>query len=129
MSLSEKTSVTEKRHRAAPEQQQRARALRREATFPERLIWSRLRNGKLAGLKFRRQHTIGPFIVDFCCLGARLVVELDGLSHVGRAAYDDVRTTELSQRGYRVIRVTNDDVLTNIDAVLEMIAREAGAAL
>ena len=69
----------------------------------------RLRKGQLGGLKFRRQHAIGPFIVDFCCPSARVVVELDGLSHLGRGQYDDQRTKELAQSGYRVVRVTNDE--------------------
>jgi len=78
-------------------------------------------------LKFRRQQAIGPFVVDFYCAAASLVVEIDGLTHVGRGAQDDHRTEYLQRRGLRVVRSTNDEVLGDVDAVAEDIARQAGA--
>ena len=76
-----------------------ARELRRDSTFPERLLWSRLRNRGLFGLKFRRQHPIGPFVIDFYCRESSLAVELDGRSHEGRESYDDARTDWLESQG------------------------------
>jgi very-short-patch-repair endonuclease len=108
------------------EQEERVRSLRHNATFPERLLWGRLRAGRLAGNKFRRQHPIEAFVVDFYCHEARLAIELDGDSHAGRAAYDAQRTAALARSGIRVARVANDDVLRSLDAVLEMILRECG---
>ena len=102
----------------------RARALRREATFPERLLWGRLRGGRLNGWKFRRQHPVGPYIVDFYCHEVGLVVELDGRSHDGRVRQDRERTRWLEQHGLRVIRFTNDDVICDVGRVAEAILRE-----
>ena len=96
-----------------------ARPLRRNATDAERLLWDRLRNRQLAGHKFRRQATVGPYIVDFLCLDARLVVEADGGQHSEEK--DKARTAFLTTRNLRVIRFWNHDVLANIDAVLEAI--------
>jgi very-short-patch-repair endonuclease len=79
----------------------RSRALRRESTIAEKRLWSILQNRKLDGWKFRRQVAIESFIVDFCCMEARLVVELDGEQHaVARKSYDDARTLELRALGY-----------------------------
>ena len=69
----------------------RSRQLRRESSFPERLLWSRLRNGRCAGLKFRRQQPLGPYVADFFCPSARVAVELDGRSHDGREDEDNQR--------------------------------------
>lgn len=109
------------------EQKQRARRLRHDATFPERLLWSRLRAGRLAGFKFRRQHAMESFVVDFYCHEARLVIELDGDSHTGRATYDAERTTILERFEVRILRIGNDDVLKDLDSVLELILRECRA--
>ena len=106
------------------EQTDRARELRHVATFPEKLLWSRLRDRRLSGLKFRRQFPIGSFVVDFYCDDARLAIELDGNSHADRADYDARRTEFLKSVGLRVIRVGNDDVLHNLEGVLTMILRE-----
>ena len=95
----------------------RARRLRREATVPERLLWSRLRRHRL-GVRFTRQRAIGPFIVDFFAPAVDLVVEVDGRSHdARRMAYDLQRQTWLETRGLHVVRVTNDDVLHHLDEV------------
>ena len=116
-----------KRRRISPQQRERMRKLRCASTFPERLLWSRLRAGRLAGLKFRRQHAIGPYVVDFFCSGASLVVELDGLSHVGRVAYDTARAIFLKSKGFHVIRYSNDQVLQDLDCVVEDIGRHTRA--
>ena len=108
------------------EQKHRARQLRQDATFPERRLWGHLRAGRLAGIKFRRQHTIESFVVDFYCHEARVAIELDGDSHIGRSAYDAERTAILERARVRVIRIGNDDVLKDLNAVLEMILRECG---
>jgi len=96
-----------------------ARPLRRNATDAERLLWDRLRNRKLADHKFRRQATVGPYIVDFLCPEARFVIEADGGQHSDEA--DATRTAFLTARGLRVLRFWNHDILANIDGVLEAI--------
>ncbi|MBN1657212.1 MAG: endonuclease domain-containing protein [Anaerolineae bacterium] len=108
-----------------PNVRERARELRREQTPAEQILWRRLRGAQLAGYKFRRQHPIGRFIVDFCCASARLIVEVDGDVHAenGQAAYDVARTECLEAEGYRVLRVTNYDVYQRLDGVLEAILR------
>src|SRR5206468_12932704 len=88
----------------------RGRKLRRDSTFPERRLWRELRGGRLCGLKFRRQHSIGPFIVDFYCHENRLAIELDGESHNDRGSYDLERERFLKAENLRVVRFSNDDV-------------------
>jgi ATP-dependent helicase HrpA/adenine-specific DNA-methyltransferase len=100
--------------------------LREDSTFPERLLWGKLRAGRLAGLKFRRQYPLGAYIADFYCHDSRLAIELDGDSHVGRAAYDRHRTANISESGIRVMRVANDDVIAEMDAVLTAILFACG---
>ena len=102
------------------------RELRTQSTVPEQLLWSLLRNRRLAGLKFRRQHPIAPYVVDYYCTDTHLVVELDGLSHEGRFVYDARRTAYLESLGNRVFRVSNDDVLSDLEAVGLGVARAAG---
>ena len=102
---------------------ERARTLRREQTEAEHKLWQRLRGGQLDGAKFRRQHPIGRFIADFCCLERGLVVELDGAQHAQRAEQDRERTAFLEGAGYRVLRFWNGDVLRRQEAVLKVIAR------
>jgi len=97
----------------------RARDLRREQTDAERLLWRHLRSRHLNGFKFRRQHPLGRFIVDFCCLERCLVVELDGGHHARQTQTDARRTAYLIQMGYRVIRYWDHEVLTHPDAVLQ----------
>jgi len=100
---------------------QRARELRQRATPAEELLWAQLRNRRLGGHKFRRQHPIGHYIADFVCLERRLVVEADGASHDDPAGRDAARDTWLARAGYRVIRVPNDEVHRNLDGVLQTI--------
>ena len=96
-----------------------ATRLRRDMTDVERKLWSAVRDRRLGGFKFRRQATIGPFIVDFLCVEALLIVELDGGQHNEQA--DAARTTFLEARGYRVVRFWNSDVIENFNGVLETI--------
>jgi very-short-patch-repair endonuclease len=98
-----------------------ARKLRRDQTDAERTLWFRLRNRRLNGLKFRRQMPIKSYVVDFCCESAHLVIELDGGQHAERSSEDTKRTTDLEAYGYLVLRFWNNDVLSNIDAVVETI--------
>ena len=95
-----------------------AAALRRRMTDAERRLWSRLR-GRRIGWKFRSQHTIGPFVADFVCLERKLVVEADGGQH--DEATDRARTAYLRERGYRVLRFWNHDILRNVDGVVQTI--------
>ena len=95
----------------------RAKELRANTTPPERTLWSMIRAGRL-GVKFQRQVVLPPYIADFAARSERLVIELDGDSHTGREAYDAARTASLEQRGYRVLRFTNSDVMTNPDGVV-----------
>jgi very-short-patch-repair endonuclease len=99
----------------------RARGLRRNMTDAEQRLWYYLRNRHLTGKKFRRQHEIDRYIVDFVCPEASLIVELDGGQHAEMMAADADRTRRLEAMGYRVLRFWNHDVLTNTEAVLEVI--------
>ena len=78
------------------------------------------------GIKFRRQYPVGPFVLDFFCHEASLAVELDGMSHVASAETDRKRTAYLNRLGIRMFRVTNDDVLSDLEAVLRGIALQCG---
>ena len=100
-----------------------SRRLRREMTDAEQALWRLLRGSQLDGLKFRRQHPIPPYTVDFLCVSARLVIELDGSQH--SAVTDRVRTAFLESRGFKVIRFWDNDVLTQIEAVAEAILKSA----
>ena len=86
-----------------------ARSLRRAMTDAEHKLWRLLRAGRFAGIKFRRQHPGPPYIADFCCIAARLVVELDGSQHLGSA--DSARTRFLEKQGFRVLRFWDHDAL------------------
>lgn len=94
----------------------RARRLRRDQTDAEALLWSRLRDRRLDGWKFRWQAPVDRYIVDFLCVDAKLVIELDGGQHT--ATTDEARTRVIEACGYLVIRFWNNDVLTNMDGVL-----------
>ena len=102
-----------------------ARSLRRNSTDAERLLWQRLRNRQVDGLKFRRQAPIGPYVADFFCLKRNLIVEVDGGRHATAQDRDAARTAWLEARGYRVIRFWNNEVIGNIEGVVETIARTA----
>ena len=102
-----------------------AKRLRRTQTDAERLLWFRMRDRRLDGLKFKRQMPIYRYVVDFCCSEARLIVELDGGQHNVRKEADAVRTKKLEELGYLVLRFWNNDVFDNIDGVLETIVSTA----
>jgi very-short-patch-repair endonuclease len=101
----------------------RARRLRKQATDAERHLWTYLRRRQLHGWKFRRQYPLDRYIVDFVCVDAGLVIELDGGQHADAVAYDSRRTARLRAPGYAVARYWNDDVLKQTTAVLEDIVR------
>ncbi len=97
----------------------RARALRQNATESEKRLWYRIHSRQLNGHKFRRQHPVGRYVVDFACVELKLVVEIDGGQHAEQADADLKRTRELESLGYTVIRFWNNEVLGNIEGVLE----------
>lgn len=94
--------------------------MRREPTDAERKLWGMLRNAQLGGRRFRRQHPIPPYIVDFACIEAGLVVEMDGGQHAD-SAYDAVRDRHLRSLGWQVLRFWNNEVLSNPDGVAQAI--------
>jgi len=100
-----------------------ARRLRAKATETEILLWKRLRTIETTGTHFRRQVPIGPYVCDFACLAARLVIELDGSQHNTdeHRAKDERRTRGLESEGYRVIRFWNNDLAHNMEGVLETV--------
>lgn len=99
----------------------RARELRRDSTDAERALWRRLR-GNALGVKFRRQHPFEGYVLDFVCLEASLVVELDGGQHAQCTSADASRTARLEAAGFRVLRFWNNQALEQTDAVLAQIA-------
>jgi very-short-patch-repair endonuclease len=101
----------------------RARQLRRNATNVERLLWQKLRYWQVDGCKFRRQQPLGRYIVDFVCLQRRLIVELDGGQHAEQENYDTERDAWLRDQGFVILRFWNNDVLTNMDGIVEQIAK------
>jgi very-short-patch-repair endonuclease len=109
----------EKRHRIHPLILAHARELRHPQTPAEATLWRTLRNRQFK-YKFRRQHPIYRFIIDFYCAEAKLLIEVDGPSHFeqDQQEYDKLRTEYLEELGYKVIRFTNDDVKLNIDGVI-----------
>jgi very-short-patch-repair endonuclease len=104
----------------------RARELRHQSSPMEQWLWKKLRNAqKISGLKFRRQHPLSPYIADFVCLQAKLVIELDGHSHDSTQGYDHRRDAYLRQLGFTVIRLSNHDMAINPDGVVLSILQEA----
>ena len=99
---------------ATTNQLTRARQLRSQTTDTEVALWRRIRYRQILGLKFRRQHPIGPYIVDFVCLKRKLVIELNGGQHLEQNAY-------LQSRGFTVLRFWNNEVLQEVESVLEQI--------
>jgi very-short-patch-repair endonuclease len=108
------------------ETKRRARELRRTMSLPERVLWRRLRL-KQTGLRFRKQHPAGPYVLDFYCHEAKLCVEIDGESHDFTAMRDERRDRWLASQGVRTLRVSAQDVLRNLEGVLQYIVAEAGA--
>ncbi len=103
----------------------RAKALRKESSNPEKILWQALRQNELQkGLKFRRQQPIHPYIADFACMKIKLLIELDGASHDTRLACDKKRDAYLQSLGYDVLRFTNDDVMNDLEGVVASIMGE-----
>lgn len=98
-----------------------ARRLRRDRTIAEDRLWKYLRNRQMDGAKFRFQSPVGPYVADFLCVEAKLIVELDGGQHGVEIEKDAARTKWIETAGYHVIRFWNNDVLANTEGVLEAI--------
>ncbi|MGH8121440.1 MAG: endonuclease domain-containing protein [Rudaea sp.] len=98
-----------------------AKGMRRGPTDAEAALWRKVRAGRLGGFKFKRQHSIGSYIVDFVCFERRLILEVDGGQH--ERSTDAKRTDWLEEQGFRVLRFWNNEVLTNMDGVLEAVLR------
>ena len=90
-------------------------------TPAEEILWKYLRDRRFEGFKFRRQQPIDHYIADFCCFSARVIVELEGESHVGRENHDAIRQAYLEAQGFRVLRFLNHDIYEDKDTVLEAI--------
>jgi very-short-patch-repair endonuclease len=105
--------------------------MRRDPTNAEKLFWWEVKDRRLDGHKFRRQHPIGPYIADFACIQCKLVVEIDGGQHAEAMTYDKQRDAYLQSQGFRVLRFWNADILTNmegvIDAILAVLNGNAGS--
>ena len=101
----------------------RAKGFRRQMTPPEARLWNCLRAGRLRGLKFRRQHPVGPYILNFYCAEAKLAIEVDGAVHdqADQIAHDRRRTAWLGEQGIRVIRLRASDVRDELEGVLNFI--------
>ena len=108
--------------RISPVTTTRARSLRSAMTDAERLLWYAIRGKQLNNHRFRRQHPIGNYIVDFACLEQNIVIELDGGQHQDQFEYDERRSAYLQAHGWQVLRFWNNDVLNNLDGVLAVIA-------
>jgi very-short-patch-repair endonuclease len=103
-----------------------ARELRSRETDAEDRLWDALRGRRLDGLKFRRQHPVGPFVIDFCCVERRLAIEVDGGIHESQQERDAQRQQLLVATGFRVLRFANDDIQNRLPHVLAAIRTAAG---
>ena len=110
--------------RIKPQAKHRSRRLRRDLTTAEQILWRALRQRQIGNYKFRRQYPIGNYVLDFVCLEAGLVIEVDGGQHQENTGYDQDRTLWLEQQGFRILRFWNNEVMSNLDAVLDVIWRE-----
>jgi very-short-patch-repair endonuclease len=108
----------------------RARAFRKDQTAAEPLVWRALRGRSLSGFKFVRQAPVGPYFADFACREEKLIVEIDGATHSTDAEQlrDNRRSEFLHAQGYRIVRVTNEDVYRNLDGVPETILAQLAAS-
>ena len=105
----------------------RARRLRIDQTGVERLLWGKLRNRQLGGWKWKRQVPRGPYIADFACIEANVIVELDGGQHSDQVDYDTRRTGFLQSEGFTLLRIWNMEVVENLDGVCETILIGCGS--
>jgi ATP-dependent helicase HrpA/adenine-specific DNA-methyltransferase len=110
--------------RTSPSGYQIAHSLRKNLTPAEGMLWSRLKRNQLNGISFRRQHAIGPFVVDFCAPREMLIIELDGSQHIDQSESDVKRTEYLVSKGYRIIRFWNNDVMNDLNGVYRSIEQE-----
>ena len=101
---------------------ERSRQLRREASPAERLLWTYLNAGKIDGHRFTKQFEIGPYYADLTCRSQKLVVEIDGWSHDVRQSHDKHRDEYMRAVGYRILRFSNEAVMSNIEGVVQTIA-------
>jgi very-short-patch-repair endonuclease len=116
------------RWRANEAVQEAAKDLRVRMTEAERRLWSVLRRDQMGGLRFRRQHAIGPFILDFYCASIRLGIELDGPVHDAQRELDQARTEALETQRIRVIRFCNEQVIADLESVVKEIGYAIGHA-
>ena len=107
--------------RATPKGYEHARQLRKNLTPAEAKLWAYLR-GKRLGVSFRRQHAVGPYIADFCCIKKKLIIEVDGSQHLAQSEYDAARTKYLESQRYKVIRFWNNQVMNDIEGVIRVIS-------
>ena len=115
------------RGRTSSQTVQTARRLRRQLTDAEQVLWSALRDSRMQGIKFRRQHPFGPYVLDFFCVNAQLAVELDGGIHdqPEQKDYDAERTAFLEANGLRVLRFRNEEIADKLDDVMRAILEAA----
>ena len=104
------------------------RSLRDAAPRAERIVWSRLRKNQVLGFKFRRQYSVGPYVIDFYCPALSLAVEIDGDSHFQRDSNDKPRQDYIENFGISFLRFTNEEVYNNLEGVLEVIRQAAEEA-
>ena len=117
---------THSTRRARSPEIMRARELRKNMTGAEKILWAALRRKQIEGVRFRRQFPLGNYFADFVCLSAKLIVEVDGETHIEPAqkTYDRRRTLWLNGKGFRVLHVWNDEVYRDLEVVLAMIAND-----
>ena len=115
--------------RISPQSRNFSRQLRSRMTDAESHLWSRLRGRQMVGLKFRRQHPVGKFILDFACIELKLAIEVDGGQHGELLTTDRTRTEWLEQQGWKILRFWNNEVLQNTEDVLEQIHRTITVSL
>ena len=102
---------------------ERARDLRHTSTRPEQIVWELLRAHRMDGIKFRRQHPIGPYFADFACVSKKLVIEIDGDHHAFQVEADAHRTSVMERQGWRVVRLAANYVLANPEGIWTEIDR------
>ena len=109
-------------YNASPEIFKKAEILRKNMTKTEKMLWDKLKKNQL-GVRFKAQHPMMNFIADFYCHKSKLVLEIDGESHIKQKEYDSGRTAEMEKFGIRVIRFSNDEIIENIEKVIKVIKK------
>ena len=102
----------------------RAAELRKFPTPAESKLWAYLRKNQLNGIRFRRQHAIGPYIADFCSPRSKLIIEVDGSQHLDNEEHDNSRTRYFNEKGYKVLRFWNNEVANDLNGVIQAILNE-----